>query len=259
MLLATIDWHRPWLARLRLIGETLAASEDWIASATAMSAERGLLNAAGHPIRFVAQQLLSTDLIYEAHIAATGEVPTRHNLHDFFNVLAWLHFPNTKRALNALQAEVINRSPSRGTRGPQRDAATLFDENAAIFVSHDDAVLSALRAHDWNEVLQKTPDDFFARAEVLLFGHALIEKLIAPYKSITAHVWTMRIESTWFAMPHQAQLASLDQSLAAMLLEGFDNSAFCHLPVLGVPGWWHQQDADFYADAEVFRPKRQRR
>jgi hypothetical protein len=259
MLFATIDWNQPWLARLRHIGEALAASDDWIKAAGVLSTERRLSNASGHPIRFIAQQSLPASIGYESHIAATGEVPTRNNLHDFFNTLAWLHFPSTKCALNTLQAEAINHSHSRETRGPQRDAATLFDENAAIFVSYDANLLEALRAHDWRETLQKTPNAFFSQAEVILFGHALIEKLIKPYKSITAHVWTMKIDSAWFAISHQEQQATLDQHLALMLLEGFDNSAFCHLPVLGVPGWWHEQDAEFYADTEVFRPKRQHR
>jgi len=58
MLFATIDWSQPWLARLRRIGEALAASDDWIKAAGVLSAERGLANAAGHPIRFIAQQSL---------------------------------------------------------------------------------------------------------------------------------------------------------------------------------------------------------
>jgi hypothetical protein len=258
MLFSTINWSQPWLARLRRVGEALAANEDWIEAACTLSAERSLSNAAGHPIRFIAQQSLPAGIGYESHIAATGEVPTRNNLHDFFNTLAWLHFPKTKCALNTLQAEAINHSHARETRGPQRDAATLFDENAAIFISRDANMLEALRAHDWHATLQIRPDEFFSQADVILFGHALIEKLTTPYKSITAHVWTIKLDSTWFAMSHQAQQAVLDEHIASMLLEGFDNSAFCHLPVLGVPGWWHEQDAEFYADADVFRPKRQR-
>lgn len=259
MRLATIDWSRPWLEPLRPTGEALIASEDWIEAASAMSADRGLLSAAGHPIRFIPQQSLPAGIVYEAHIAATGEVPTRHNLHDFFNALVWLYFPHTKRTLNILQSEAINRSSSHQIRGPQRDSATLFDENAAIFVSDDVVLLESLRAHDWKVVLQKTPGEFFSQTEVILFGHALMEKLTTPYKSITAHVWTMKMETTWFTMPQQAKLISLDEILAATLLHGFDNSAFCHLPVLGVPGWWHEQDTAFYADTDVFRPMRQPR
>jgi hypothetical protein len=66
----------------------------------------------------------------------------------------------------------------------------------------------------------------------------------------------MQLETSESPHPDTLQLAVLDQRLAAELNSGFDNSAFCHLPVLGVPGWWEGQDADFYADAEVFRPKR---
>ena len=259
MLFATIDWSQPWLARLRHVGQTLAASDDWIKAAGIIATERGISNAAGYPICFIAQQSIPAGIGYESHIAVTGQVPTRNNLHDFFNTLAWLHFPNIKRALNKLQAEATNHSILRETRGPQRDAATLFDENAAIFVSHDANMLEALRAHDWHVALQKAPDQFFSEADVILFGHALIEKLTAPYKSITAHVWTIELGSTWFALPRQAQHAVVDQYVASRLLEGFDNSAFCHLPVLGVPGWWHEQDAEFYADTDVFRPKRERR
>ena len=259
MRFATIDWSMPWLAPYRLIGEPLAARVDWIDGATAIAHDRTLHNAYGQPISFVPQNAFANHTPYETHIANTGQVPTRDNLHDFFNALAWLHFPNIKRVLNNLQAEAINHARSRETRGPQRDAATLFDENVAFFVSHDDNMLEALRAHDWRTTLQKTPDEFFSQAEVILFGHALIEKLTTPYKSITAHVWTVKLDPIWFTMPYQARQMTLDQHVASRLLKGFDNSAFCHLPVLGVPGWWHEQDAEFYADSDVFRPKRQRR
>ncbi len=60
-------------------------------------------------------------------------MPTRDNLHDFFNGLAWLHFPQAKRCLNELQAaEIDQRRRGRPPRGPLRDALTLFDENGAV-------------------------------------------------------------------------------------------------------------------------------
>jgi hypothetical protein len=91
---------------------------------------------------------------------------------------------------------------------------------------------------------------------VILFGHALLEKLVTPYKSITAHVWTVQRSRGWFTLSADTQIATIDHQLAAELIPGFDNAAFCHLPVLGVPGWWHCQDAEFYADKTVFRSKR---
>lgn len=251
-----IDWERPWLAPLRDHGVALARASDWIAEASQRAAVGGLTNAFGQPLRFIPQHSLPADIAYEAHIAASGEVPTRDNLHDFFNALAWLHFPDTKRTLNALHADALRQAATPGTRGRQRDAATLFDENAALFISSDEAQLAALHAHDWHTALPQPPARFGASAEVVLFGHALIEKLVVPYKSITAHVWTLKVSADWFALPSRQRIAQLDAQVAATIAGGFDSRDFCHLPVLGVPGWWAGQDRAFYDDAEVFRPLR---
>ncbi len=254
-----IAWDRPWLDFLRELGEPLAHRDDWIADASRLAAELGVHNRGGQPIRFIAQQALPAGTPYEAHIAAAGEVPTRDNLHDFFNALAWLHMPRIKRELNALHARAFAQPATAGTRGGQRDAATLFDENAALFVSSDASVLQALREHDWKTVLLKPADAFFSTCDVLLFGHALIEKLLAPYKSITAHVWTVEVTPSWFAQSRARRVADLDDRVATRLCEGFGSADFCHLPVSGVPGWWSGQDRGFYEDTDVFRPKRVRR
>lgn len=256
MSFAAIDWQRPWLAPLRAIGQPLAASDDWIAAASRLAAEQRLTNPDGLPLSFIPQQLLPAGTPYEAHITASGQVPTRDNLHDFFNALAWLHYPQIKRGLNALHAPALQADAAPGTRGRQRDAATLFDENAALVVSSDPGLLTALREHRWHDVLGQPADDFRARVDVHLFGHALIEKLVTPYKSITAHVWTVAVEPNWFGMPAESRLAALDRQVAAAIGSGFSSRDFCHLPVLGVPGWWEGQDRAFYEDAEVFRPKR---
>lgn len=258
MPLAAIDWQRPWLAPLRAVGESLAAADDWIAAANRLAAVRGLTNPGGQPLRFIPQQQLPAGTPYEAHITASGQVPTRDNLHDFFNALAWLHFPQTKRGLNALHATALQTDALPGTRGRQRDAATLFDENAALVVSDDPGFLDALREHRWHQALLQPVADFRAHAEVVLFGHALIEKLVTPYKSITAHVWTVAVEPGWFGMPPEERMAALDTQVSAAIQSGFSSRDFCHLPVLGVPGWWEGQGRAFYDDAEVFRPKRGR-
>ncbi len=254
-----IDWSRPWLAGLRELGEPLSLQEDWIRSATGVAAARGLCNLNGQRIRFIPQDQLPAGTPYEAHIAATGEVPTRQNFHDFFNTLAWLHMPAIKRQLNGLHARAFTQAAAAGTRGSLRDAATLFDENAALFASSDAALLHALREHDWKTVLLKSESAFFASADVVLFGHALVEKLLVPYKSVTAHVWTVEVEPAWFNLPTTERLADLDVRVAASLRNGLRSADFCHLPVLGVPGWWPGQGPAFYEDAEVFRPKRLRK
>ncbi len=255
----TIAWERPWLAFLRELGEPLARRDDWIAAACEMAAGRGLQNLNGQAIQFIPQEQLPTGTPYEAHIAATGAVPTRDNLHDFFNALAWLHMPRIKRELNALHARAFAAPAAAGTRGRQRDAATLFDENAALVVSSNPRLLHALREHDWKTVLLRARDQFATDCDVVLFGHALVEKLLAPYKSITAHAWVVQVEPAWFDLSPEQRIADLDERVAMQLRPGFSSADFCHLPVLGVPGWWPGQDPAFYEDAEVFRPKRIRK
>ena len=84
------------------------------------------------PVRFVAQNELPDGMAYEQFIFTTRSVPTRDNLHDFFNGLVWTRFPHTKQRLNQLQAQVIAAEGVQAVRGPLRDALTVFDENGAV-------------------------------------------------------------------------------------------------------------------------------
>lgn len=258
---AAIDWQRPWLAPLRELALPLLSEGHWRDAFNGAAKARCLVTMQGHPIRFVPQQSLPLHTAYEAYIHATGAVPTRENLHDFFNALIWLRFPHIKRTLNALQAtEIQSRLDAAvlhgGDRGKQRDAATLFDENAALVVCSEATWIAALRCHDWKEALLKKQDVFHHHCAVFLFGHALLEKLVRPYKAITAHAWVLVVAPSWFAQSAEERLIALDLAVAAQLSAGFASRHFTPLPVLGVPGWWPQQDTEFYDDASVFRPMR---
>ena len=257
---AVIDWQRPWLSHLREPGILIASSSDWMSTANQMASQRGLCNANAKPISFVSQDGIADLSGYESHIYSTGEIPTRDNLHDFFNALMWLQFPKIKQTLNRMQYAEIERilrtSPEAEERGKQRDAATLFDENCTFVISSDLSFLDALKARRWKEILMVDPQQFSKRCEVILFGHALLEKLIAPYKAITAHVWSIAVESDWFEFSIEEQRSWLDQRVAKNLEKGFVSSDFNHLPILGVPGWWHDQTDDFYDDTTVFRSSR---
>ena len=51
----------------------------------------------------------------------------------------------------------------------------------------------------------------------------------------------------------------VDNLLAAQLVQAellLDNQQLSPLPLLGVPGWYKEQEAAFYADTSYFRPKR---
>jgi hypothetical protein len=205
--------------------------------------------------RFVPQSGLPPGAGYEQHIFTTGCVPTRDNLHDFFNGLVWLRFPLTKRRLNQLQAEQIAQADitkaSSQVRGPVRDALTLFDENTALLQAPD-AIWQALLARDWQRLFGPLRPRW-AEVRLVLFGHALLEKLVTPYKSITAHVYRVPVPLTL-----GDDLAQWDAWLADRLTASeLACKPFTPLPVLGVPGWWPaNEDPAFYADASVFRPVR---
>lgn len=262
---STINRQQPWYASIRMAAAGLEGNAEakpgWLDTVNRLCGDQQLVNHRGLPLKFVDQRALPPGAAYEAFISTTGQVPTRDNVHDFFNALAWLSFPCIKRQLNALQAEQIASAGVGTTRGPVRDAATLFDENGALLVISDaepgTQLLDALREHRWQQVFIEQRQLFDTHAQVWLFGHALMEKLAKPYKGITAHAWPMVVSEHFFMRSHNEKRMYLDATVAAHLQQHELNaSCFTPLPVLGVPGWWPNQDAAFYADADVFRPKR---
>ncbi len=243
--LAGIDWTAPWLQPWRCVGEQLAAQV--VAGMPVTDA----LNATGRaPVQFVPQSALPHGCAYEQHIFATACVPTREGLHDFFNGLAWILFPHTKKRMNALQAEQIAHRGIQPVRGAARDALTLVDENAALLVAPD-PLWDALCHKEWGRVFG-TLRPLWQHAWPVLFGHALLEKLVHPHKSITAHV--IRVQ------PASPTVPDIDACVTDLLTESWlVQKPFAHLPVLGVPGWLAaNEDPGFYNDPAVFRAARPR-
>ena len=261
-LIQAIDWRQPWLAPLLPLLETVAAADDWKQALTRIAGERGLHNHRGLPLQFVPQAALPDGTPYESFISASGCVPTRDNLHDFFNALVWLTYPQIKRRLNELQADAITRASvpgghaGNGQRGKLRDAATLFDENAGLLICEDASLIAALRARKWREVLWEQRGTFGRAWTIRLFGHALMEKLGKPYMAITAHAFPVIVDTAFFDLREPEQRHFLDECVANALSERLEANRFTPLPVSGVPGWWANQDIAFYEDSGVFRPAR---
>lgn len=258
-----VDWTRSWYDSVRPAYGRLDLDGLGLTGAlSAAAAQLALVNHRGDPIRFVPQAELPEGRAYEEFIGATGCVPTRENLHDFFNGLVWLTFPRIKQQLNALQAAQIALAGVGKSRGPARDGATIFDENCALLIvragASSEALVAALRSHAWSDALLDKRAMFVRDAQVWLFGHALMEKLVAPRKAITAHTLVVQAGDDYFGWPHDEQRRWIDGHVAELLArEAISTARFTPLPVLGVPGWWHGQDQAFYADDTVFRPKRQ--
>lgn len=246
--LDAIDWSRPWLADWSVRGRRVASRTACIGliealnEALAEAFDDGLVLDAG-PLRFVEHAELPADEAYETFIARTACVPTRPNLHDFFNALAWCAHPALKRRLNELQATQIAGDPRRSTRGAVRDSLTLLDENGALLRAPP-PLIEALFRRDW-QGLFTTYRAAWGEARLGLFGHALIEKLLQPRAAITAHVWLV-----------PEGLGSMSDCLARTLAPTqLACKPFAPLPVLGVPGWWAANMwPAFYRDTTVFRP-----
>ncbi|MFZ6649131.1 DUF3025 domain-containing protein [Undibacterium sp. TJN25] len=257
-----IAWQQGWYAPvLPAARRVITATDGWRAQINAEAGTLPLLNHRQQAIRFVAQEALPEGAAYEAFISETGQVPTRENLHDFFNALVWLSFPRIKAQLNALQAAQIASLGIGKSRGAARDAATIFDENAALLVVRGSdqglGLVASLRNHQWQQAFIGQRGLFGTQCEVWAFGHALMEKLVQPYKAITAHAWVVSVGQEYFDMGEQDRRDHVDCLVARQLASrSLTTADYTPLPVLGVPGWWPQQDEVFYADTQVFRPRR---
>jgi hypothetical protein len=134
--LIKIDWTAPWLVPWRAVGEPIAGCIT-AGQPQAVALNEAALTLPDFPVRFVPQAELPAGIAYEQHIFDTRQVPTREGLHDFFNGMAWLRFPLTKRKLNRLHVAQMAQTGIQSVRGPARDALTLFDENAAFLQAPD--------------------------------------------------------------------------------------------------------------------------
>lgn len=244
---AMVDWQSPWWAGWQ--SRAQAAWQTWEAEQAPLSVVLNRL-APDAPVRFVPQAALPEGQAYEAFIHAQRQVPTRDNLHDLLNACCWCRFPRTKSRLNALQGEVIAREGIRPSRGPVRDALTLFDENAVLLQAPAE-VWEALGRRDWRQVFVDRRASWADGGSVraVVFGHALLEKLCQPYKSVTAHAY-------WIDPSVAAGDAAWDAWLDAHLsAEHLATKPFHPLPVMGIPGWCEvNASASFYDDVQVFRP-----
>lgn len=243
--LKAIDWEQPWLDLWREPGQrVMQAVLAGAALPEALNRERAAA------VRFVPQSELPPGEAYERYIFNSGQCPTREGLHDFFNGLCWMRFPETKKRLNQLQAAEIAAAGVAPLRGPVRDALTVFDENAAFLLAPQ-PLWDALIARDWQQLFIGLRP-LWAEAQLVLFGHALLEKLVFPRKPITAHVY--RAQSAINSIADLDVWVAGDLSAAKLAAK-----PFTPLPVLGVPGWWPEnEDFSFYDDPLVFRPRRKK-
>ncbi|MDN0074798.1 DUF3025 domain-containing protein [Crenobacter sp. SG2303] len=258
------DWHSSYLAHP--LYRPIRRAADWLTLTTwpdqasydrlaAVARER----VAGFPavLRFVAD--LEPEAYYEAHIGATGEVPTRLcNWHDWFNALAWCAWPRAKSALNARHLRALARGEVK--RGSLRDAATLFDECGVVLAVSDERMADALKDMDWATLFLARREGWGRAIAPFVLGHALSEQGLTPHIGWCGKALLLPVPPAFFSQTYEAQLAQLDASLAERLADDTwlaRPRELLPLPLLGIPGWWTaNEDPAFYANTDYFRPSR---
>jgi hypothetical protein len=226
-----------------------------LASLNGLAREHALALPDGRPLAFVAARSGLRALDYERAIAARGEIATRDgNLHDVFNALAWLRFPRTKAALNAVHV----RSAAAGTRNARdraRDAATLLDESGLLLGCADAGLAALLRDRAWRELFWTRREEVIRGVCPRVLGHGLAEKLLSPYRALTAHVLVLGEASATAAAASTARDKLDTLAAATVSAPGFGPDCLTPLPVAALPGW----DAEglgesLFDDLWVFRP-----
>ncbi len=224
--------------------------------------ERDVVSGGGEPIEFVPQEA-KTGEPYEKRVFAYGKVLTRsRNWHDLFNALVWISFPKTKAAINRHHYREMQSREGGEARGPVRDALTLFDESGVIVASSDAGLAALLTGFQWKELFWTRRDEVAGAMRFHLFGHALYEKALAPYRGVTGKSVIVDISARELERPLPQQLASLDAHLArsfADMRSLAKTEDYAPLPILGVPGWTPENASErYYEDTQQFRPGRAR-
>lgn len=226
-----------------------------------------ILTHAGIPLRVVDQDGKpgSFEEHYAPRIYKTGELQTRReNWHDFFQLLTWCMFPQTKALINAFHLPYVQKrietKQELGRRTPIENMLSLFDEGGVVVVSSDASLLQLVREFGWKKLFWQHRAALKHKLACITFGHAMYEKGLAPYIGMTANAVLIETDTSFFEQQSTAQLQWLDKQLAAIFRAGDvltkprDLQPF---PILGMPGWDEANSAEAYYDnADYFRPGR---
>lgn len=216
-------------------------------------------NAAGRTLCFAAPE--AADLgRYELRIRDHARVATRAgDWHDYFNALVWHVFPLAKATINTLHCADIDRA-GVSRRGPLRDALTLFDECGVLVVSSEVDLLDDLRAHRWEQVFWDSRQRLLPRVRFLVFGHATLDALRAPFPGLCAKALYREVAAGWFDLARADALIEADRWLARWLDRmacRLAPASFAPLPIMGVPGVTPENaDPVYYRDPSQFCARR---
>jgi DUF3025 family protein len=209
--------------------------------------DAGLTLPDGRRLRFEAAPSRRTSaLVYERRIADEGIIEFRDGSHhDFANALAWLAFPLTKAALNAIHLREGRDTTANG-RSRVRDGATLVDEAGMILVCRNAELVSLLREWQWRALFWERRASVAEEFTPLVVGHGLLDKLRAPFRALTAQALIVDVAREFADVA--ASMLIRDPAFAPYRLQP--------LPVAALPGWDVEAIGEcLFDDREVFRVK----
>lgn len=264
-----------------------AAAAPPVAALAALARSRGLVLPDGRALTFAPASGGATPALdWERSIAATACVRLREgSWHDAFNALAWLAFPCTKAALNAVHVaaraaggeaagtpgsaprDPAGGPPSRGNaRSRARDAATLLDESGVVVACAAGDLVGAWREHRWRDAFGDAAR-VGASLAAWVVGHGVLDKLRAPFPGLTAKVLVLPVAPAALPREPEARRADLDRRAAAWIVArgaAFAPDDLLPLPLAALPAlaWQFPVDLPLSADSRrfddvaVFRPAR---
>jgi len=228
-----------------------------------------ILNRNQQRIQFVSQseQCEKFEDYYEPRVFLKGEVQTRlNNWHDFFQVLIWKIFPESKSLINDIHFQSakqrLKHSPPIKQRTSTENFLTLFDECGIVIISNEPKLFENIVEFQWQQLFLENADLFSNKIDCFVFGHAMYEKALNPYIGMTAHAILLSVEETFFQWPLQQKLAWIDDAVCQWIenQERLKPGLLNPFPLLGVPGWYQgEQDKMFYQNEKYFRTSRRRK
>jgi hypothetical protein len=263
-----------------------------VAALAALARSRGLALPDGRALTFAPLAPGRTAdagaaLDWESAIAATACVRLREgSWHDAFNATAWLAFPRTKAALNAVHvaagvvaaggavaapvaASVAATTAATGAnaRTRARDAATLLDESGILVACADARIVGAWREHRWRDAFGDAAT-LGASLAAWVIGHGVLDKLRAPFPALTAKALVLPMAPSALPVEAEARRAIADRCAADWIAArgaAFAPADLVPLPLAALPGLtWPplagrppmSAEPRRFDDVAVFRPAR---
>ena len=251
----------PMLAPLRELSDKLPRI-GWpnteVLNHVAAESGRRIVNARGQRIVFAPP--LPAESSFESRTFHSGEVEVRFiNWHDVLNALVWMTYPTAKAAINGRHNDALEQEGA-GARGAPRDALTHFDEDGVVVLSAAPALREMIRGFAWKELFWAQRQAVQEQLRFFLFGHALYEKALAPFIGMTGKALIFDVQPAVLARTAEGLRAEVDRLTALHVWNPqklLRPRELAPLPVLGVPGWWPDNErAEFYDNTVYFRAGR---